>query len=642
MDSLPRLARWYLYGIWGAASVAGALAIVLSPVPSPLYLLGGLIAFVLADYFAVELVLNDQTEIQMTCVDTVQVFLAATAGPWGVLVPFAGSLLSDGLAGRAWYKGLFNASQRSLAYLVLSGIYQLLGASWTSPFQGWGGLVALALMAGLYLVLNPLFVSLIAALSTGQPPLKVYIASVNQVQWIHFITLPLGAVLAVLWHYEPWMLLPAILPLVMAYRSFKTMASLQHESRRSKAFAEQAGRLADKLERLQDTTTAMLASDEPRPLLELVGDRLAALLHAPAAWAILVEPEPEVVATRGVPADAAIDIETCLVELRYRTVHQSAAGAVRPWSFVLYIPMLTAGRLVGGFCLALPEPLVLPEDDRRVLLAFAAQTAVAVERTRLSDQLRTKQDELLRTSKLAAMGTLAAGIAHEFNNLLTAIAGFAQLGLTTDNPAEKDEALQVALRTSKRGHSITAGLLTFARRRETRRELCQLRDVVDETLLLVERQLNKANVTVRREYEPIPETICEPGQIAQVVMNLVTNARDAMVETDGGTLVIGLAARDGQIELRVSDTGVGIPEDLLPQIFQPFITTKAALGGSSPSGTGLGLAIINGIIESHRGSIEVQSEVGKGTTVLVRLPVITSDEEEPGRVSSEGQPQASA
>ncbi|HMQ31415.1 MAG TPA: ATP-binding protein [Chloroflexaceae bacterium] len=645
MDALPRPARWYLYGVWIAASIAVVLALSLAPAPGPALLLVGLVAFVLADYFAVELELDHQTEISMTCVDTAQVFLAATAGPWGVIVPFVGSLLSDALSRRAWYKGLFNAAQRSLAFLALVGVYQLVGAPWSSPFAGWPGLVALALMVAAYLVLNPLFVSAIVALSSGQSPLKVYAGSVSQVRWVHFMTLPLGAVLAVLWHYEPWMLLPAVLPLVMAYQSFKVMASLQHESRRSRAFAEQARQLADKLERLQDTTTAMLASDEPRPLLELVSERLAALLGAPAAWVILAKPAPHLVAARGLPDAAALDLGASLSELRHREVRQSLAANCcpdgAPWPMVLHIPMLTGGRLVGGFCLALPAPLSLAEDDRRVLLAFAAQTAVAVERTQLEDQLRTKQEELLRTSKLAAMGTLAAGIAHEFNNLLTAIAGFAQLGLTSDDPAEKDDALEVALRTSKRGHSITAGLLSFARKRETRRELCQLRDVVDETLLLVERQLIKANVNVRREYEPVPKTFCEPGQIAQVVMNLITNARDAMAEAQGGTLVLGLAPRDGQIELWVSDTGVGIPDELLPQIFQPFITTKAALDGATPPGTGLGLAITNGIIESHLGSIKVRSAVGQGTTVLVRLPVVTP-EEEAARTSLEAHREVSA
>lgn len=619
MHDLPRTARWYLYGIWSAAAVCAMTALAAAPSLRAVPLLAvGLVAFVMADMFAVSFELRENDHFLMTVTDTVQVFLAGTVGPLGVIVPVAGSLLSDGLVGRPWYKGLFNAAQRCLGYLAIAYVYVLVVGPGPAPFAGWRGLLGIALMVAVYLSLNTLLVSAIVALVAEEPLLKVYASSLGQVQWVHLITLPLGAVLAVIYYYEPWMLVPALVPLLMAYRSFRAMASLQAESRKSKD-------LADKLERLQDTTTAMLSSDEPQPLLELVSERLAALLGATAVWVILDEREPRVVAVRGVDDPGAIDVAGSVAELRHRTVRETAGGP--PWPAVLHIPMLAGGRLLGGFCLAVDEALSLADDDRRVLLAFAAQAAVAVERTQLSDQLRTKQEELLRTSKLAAMGTMAAGIAHEFNNLLTAIGGFAQLGLTSADPAEKDEALDVALRTSIRGQSITAGLLTFARRRESRRELCQVRDVADETLVLVERQLAKANIAVRREYEPIPPTFCDAGQIAQVVMNLITNARDAMAEARGGTLVLGLRERGGQIELRVSDTGVGIPEDLLTEIFKPFMTTKAALDSGDTPGTGLGLAITHNIVEGHSGAIEVLSKLGQGTTVLVRLPVLTAREE---------------
>ncbi len=648
MDALPRPARWYLYSIWLLAALVLFEMLQRAPAPTPamlIVLLAGTIAFVLADIFAVNFDIDDNHGVLMTVVDTVTIFLIGTVGLAGLAVTFGGSIISDILARRPWYKGLFNAAQRSLTYVVVTLLYLAICGAEVSPYDGWRGLAALVVMCTVYFVMNALLVAGVVALASGQPLLKICTESLLQVHWIQFITLPLGAVLAIIWHFNPWMLLPALIPAVMAYRSFKAMSSLQIESRRSQALAVQAQRLADKLERLQDTTTAMLASDEPQPLLEEVSHRLATLLGARAAWVILAEAQPRLAAARGLSAREGVNLAASMAELRLHTLSEAPSAAFlgpdSPWPVVLHIPMLSGGRLIGGFCLALEESPPLADDDRRVLLAFAAQAALAVERTQLFDQLRTKQEELLRTSKLAALGTFAAGIAHEFNNLLTAISGFAQLGLGSDDVGEKNEALEVALRTSRRGESITAGLLTFARRRDARRELCQIREVLDETLSLVERQLVKANVTIRREYEPVPRTYCDPGQIAQVVMNLITNARDAMADRQSGVLTLGLRQRGGQIELRVSDSGVGISDELLGQIFSPFMTTKGPFGSGGTTGTGLGLAISHGIIERHDGTIEVQSELGRGTTFVVRLPVISASEEA-ARKASENEREVSA
>jgi CheY-like chemotaxis protein len=180
----------------------------------------------------------------------------------------------------------------------------------------------------------------------------------------------------------------------------------------------------------------------------------------------------------------------------------------------------------------------------------------------------------------------------------------------------------VAARACLRGRGITSSLLTFARRNDPQRALHQVRDAVDETLALVERELAKLNIRVERQLHPIPLTICDLGQIGQVLLNLITNARDAMIEQGSGVITVELAQRGGQIELVVSDTGTGIPEHLLQQIFQPFMTTKGALGGSTTPGTGLGLAISYGIVEGHGGTISVASTAGRGTTMTVRLPVI--------------------
>jgi signal transduction histidine kinase len=271
----------------------------------------------------------------------------------------------------------------------------------------------------------------------------------------------------------------------------------------------------------------------------------------------------------------------------------------------------------------------LQSESRRNEALAREQAELAAERERLLGELRTKQAELVRSSKLAALGTFAAGIGHEFNNLLAGMLGFAQLGLASQDVREKDEALEVAVRLAMRGRSITGGLLTFARRRETQHVPYLLDLVVEETLALVERELAKENIALVRRITPVPETMCDPGQIQQVVLNLVNNARDAMRAQGGGTLTVALAEHNRQLELVVSDTGHGIPAELLDSIFQPFVSTKGALNGSATPGTGLGLAISHGIIEGHGGSIEVRSPSGEGATMIVRLPVVAATLAEP-------------
>src|SRR5262249_28720581 len=189
-------------------------------------------------------------------------------------------------------------------------------------------------------------------------------------------------------------------------------------------------------ERLQDATTAMIASIEPLPLLETVSARLAALMEAPASWVILLDQgRARLAAAGGLPSGFDWDAPAYAAGIqrglqlrdppRMARLHTANDPA---WQALVIIPLALEERVLGGICLALGRPLALAEDDRRVLLSFAAQAALAMERARLFEELRHKQDELVRSSKLAALGTFSAGIAHEFNNLLAGILGYAQLG----------------------------------------------------------------------------------------------------------------------------------------------------------------------------------------------------------------------
>jgi signal transduction histidine kinase/CheY-like chemotaxis protein len=308
------------------------------------------------------------------------------------------------------------------------------------------------------------------------------------------------------------------------------------------------------------------------------------------------------------------------------------------WNALVCIPLVDEKRVMGAICLTFAEIRGLNEDEQRVLMAFARQAATVIANARLFRKLQESQAELIQSSKLAAVGTFAAGIAHEFNNLLGGMLGYAQLGLATHEDEAKNESLKVVVDTCKRGKSITGSLLTFARRQEPRRELADLYDAINGTLILMEIELRKHHVQVVRDINPVPLTICDAGQISQVFLNLLTNARDAM-KPKGGTLNVTLDGDEQMgIVLRVRDTGSGIPDHIRDKIFEPFFTTKGALGGSATPGTGLGLSVSYGIVKSHGGAFEVDSAPGKGTTMTIRLPVVETPEAAAALAEAEREP----
>ena len=228
-----------------------------------------------------------------------------------------------------------------------------------------------------------------------------------------------------------------------------------------------------------------------------------------------------------------------------------------------------------------------------------------------------------QAEKLAALGTLSAGLVHELNNPIGIISSRIELMLREAQerplPPEVREDLAVLHRHSQRVARIARGLLSFARQSPGDRRLLDLNQIVEDTLLLLEKQVSKEGITVRRSMAPdLPPMEGDPNALQQVVLNLLTNARDAM--DDGGEIRIetGTApGRPGWLRLVVSDNGPGIPLEHLPKIFDPFYTTKA-------DGTGLGLSISYGIVREHQGTIDVQSQPGKGTTFVLAFPALAS------------------
>ena len=231
---------------------------------------------------------------------------------------------------------------------------------------------------------------------------------------------------------------------------------------------------------------------------------------------------------------------------------------------------------------------------------------------------RKVEDSLLQSQKLEALGRLAGGVAHDFNNLLTVIEGYARL-LKEECP-NGDAVLFVEeiIKASNRASNLTRQLLAFSRKQSADPRLMDLNEAALGMKGMLERVIGE-DVELRVAADASPSTVvADPAQIEQIIMNLAVNARDAMPQ--GGRITIRTESLPGWVELSVSDTGQGIPEELQAQIFEPFFTTK-----ETGKGTGLGLALVRAIVEDSQGRISLDSHVGQGTTFRVQFPLRAGD-----------------
>ena len=235
-------------------------------------------------------------------------------------------------------------------------------------------------------------------------------------------------------------------------------------------------------------------------------------------------------------------------------------------------------------------------------------------------QIEALKQQLAEAQKMTALGELVSTTTHEFNNVLMTILNYAKMGLRHKDAATHTKCFEKILAASGRATKITNAVLGVARNRSTQPEPTDLEKLLEESLVLLEREMTKYRIAIEKRFETVPEAMVVGNQIQQVLLNLLINARQAM--PDGGTIFLQLQtdAESGMVELTVRDTGSGIPADKLPRIFDRFYTTKSGPDESGKGGTGLGLASCKDIIDSHRGRIRVQSSPGKGTAFVIRLP----------------------
>ena len=334
----------------------------------------------------------------------------------------------------------------------------------------------------------------------------------------------------------------------------------------------------------------------------------------PAAAAIIGHPEEEVLARDFLslfdPATAD-RFREALAHIEFGTVSFSEEDPLilqeRQLSAVFY----PVGNIGDASVIVLFRDITKWRQAQEILRRSTEQLQVTLE------ELQRAQRVMVRQEKLASIGTLASGVAHEILNPLNIIGTNIQLLQMEALPAAVQEQLGVAMAQIRRASKITDNLRMFSHHKEAAVGPVDLNAFLDRTLVLVEHDLNLDNILVDRDYDvELPVIEADEDQLAQVFLNLISNARDALAERPERRIAIRTRRVGDGVTVTFTDTGSGIAPDHLGKVFDPFFTTK-----DPGHGTGLGLSIVYSIIESHCGTIEVHSEPGKGTEFFIHLPL---------------------
>ncbi|MBI2495236.1 MAG: GAF domain-containing protein, partial [Candidatus Omnitrophica bacterium] len=283
----------------------------------------------------------------------------------------------------------------------------------------------------------------------------------------------------------------------------------------------------------------------------------------------------------------------------------------------LIVPSFSNDRLLAFLVLGAKRfGELYTADDIALFSALANQAALAIENALFFEELRATEAYMIQSEKLASLGQLASGMAHEIHNPLTIISGEAQLYLERfkGQDPKVDEVLRSIIEECQRAADITRRILRFAKPSPADLAPVNLKTTIEETLALggYQVRMDRFNCTVSVP-DDLPKVRGSQNQLQEVLLNLILNACQAMGE-NGGALTISASAHNSEVILTVKDTGPGIPAKALTKVFDPFYTTK-------PTGTGLGLFVSQRIIQAHGGTIQLESAEGKGTCFTIRLPV---------------------
>ena len=255
------------------------------------------------------------------------------------------------------------------------------------------------------------------------------------------------------------------------------------------------------------------------------------------------------------------------------------------------------------------------KEERALIDAIAREIALIIERIQTEVEKDQLQDQLRHADRLATIGQLSAGVAHELNEPIGSILGFAQLlQKNPDLPAHASKDIEKIMRASLHSREVIKKLMLFSRQMPPQKTTINLNQVIDESLYFLGSRCVKEGIKVVRQLSPdLPDVVADQAQMTQVLVNTVVNAIQSM--PDGGQLSVRTGVSGECVSLTIEDTGVGMAKNIQRQMFQPFFTTKDV-----GKGTGLGLSVVYGIVTSHGGTISVDSKLGRGTKIEILLP----------------------
>ncbi len=310
--------------------------------------------------------------------------------------------------------------------------------------------------------------------------------------------------------------------------------------------------------------------------------------------------------------------DTSLYDARGRVIGRGANIAAALWDGEEVVGYMSADNLLRH------HPIT--ERHCELLTLYASTLGHLCTRKRAESQRRDLQGQLAQAQKMQALGTLAGGVSHEYNNILASVIGYTDLALQTEDlPEGLRRNLEVVRSSAVRGADLTQSLLTFSRKEVGKKKPLDVTKAVEEVLKVTGKEFTSEGIELTVEHSSrVPPVMGDASMLKSVVMNLIINARHAMLDSKVRRLTIQTGMEGKRVFIRIADTGCGIPKKHLPRLFEPFFTTKEGLEKVSPlkkaRGTGLGLSVCHSMIEGHGGEIKVTSQEGKGTTFTIYLP----------------------